>query len=107
MTSNRQRFRAPRSRGWPRLGFTRMEIAPQHQDGEHSDVTKLARYAAANDIGEPAMPVRRHGDEITLLALGASRDFLGWIATGQDRFRLVTILLERVGDRLDVLAVAL
>ena len=53
------------------------------------------------------MPVRRHGDEITLLALGASRDFLGGIAAGQNRFRLVSFLLEVVGDRLDVLAVAL
>ena len=52
------------------------------------------------------MPVCRHRDEIALLALGASRDLLGGISAGENRFRLVTVLLELVGERLDVLAVA-
>jgi hypothetical protein len=46
-----------------------MQIAPQHQDGQHGDVPKLARYAAANDIGEPAMQVSRNGDEFEILSL--------------------------------------
>src|SRR4029077_18104398 len=93
--------RRPRKRG------TGARFRAHHQHRHHCDVPELACHAAVNDVGDSVVSVRRHGDEIALLALGTSCNFLRGIATGQNRFRLVAFLLETVGDRLDVLAVAL
>ena len=82
-------------------------MSAHHQHREHGDVTELVGDTAAQDIGEPAMSVRRHRDEVAPLALSAGCDFLGGITTGQNCLSLVAVLLERLGNRLDVLAVAL
>src|ERR1700693_3589003 len=83
-----------------------MSSTTDHQNRNHRDMPELARHTAANDIGESAMPMGRHGDQVALLALGTSRDLLCRIAAGENCFRLVALLFKRVGNRLDVLAVA-
>src|ERR1700694_5442164 len=52
------------------------------------------------------MSVRRHGDQIALLTLAAGGNFFGGVSTSQNCFSLVAVLLQIVGERLDVLAVA-
>src|SRR6267378_130064 len=84
-----------------------MRCATDHQHGNHRDVSELARHTAVNDIGEAAMSVGRHRNEVALLTLGARCNLLCRIAAGENRFCLVALLLESVGHRLDVLAVAL
>src|SRR6202165_1993078 len=77
-----------------------------HQHWQHRDVPELARDAASQNIGEPAMAVSRHSDQIAVLTLRARRNLLGGITTSENCFGAVSVSLERLGDAFDVLAVA-
>ena len=53
------------------------------------------------------MTVRRHRNQITVLAHCAGRDFLGRIPAGENRLGLVSVLYQCISDGFDVLAVFL
>jgi len=56
-------------------------------------VPQLVGHAATQDIGETAVPVRRHCDEVAILTLRAGSYLLGRIPTSEDGLGLVPILL--------------
>src|SRR2546430_13194836 len=91
-------FSARRARDRSRMGRSRMRMSAHHQHREHGDVTELVGDTAAQDIGEPAMSVRRHRDEVAPLALSAGCDFLGGITTGQNCLSLVAVLLRPLAN---------
>src|ERR1700730_3103560 len=83
-----------------------MGLSTHHQHGHHRDMTELTGNAAAQNIRQPTMSMRRHRDQVAVLALRAGRDLVGRIAAGKNRLRAISVPLERLGDPFDVLAVA-
>src|SRR3954463_1428981 len=92
-----------RPRGWRTAAW----ISTHHQHWKHRDVPELTSHTAPQNVRQAAMPVRRHRDQVALLAYPAGRDLTRRVAARQNRLSLKTVALERVGDRFDVLAVAL
>src|SRR5688500_18818534 len=61
--------------------------------------------AAPQHVGEPAVSMRRHRDQIAALTLSGGRDLSRGISAGKQRFDLEAFTLERVRYLLDVFAI--
>src|SRR3954465_15352252 len=81
--------------------------APHHQYRQHRDVAELVCHATVKYVRKAAMPVCRHRNEIAVLSSGGCRYLRGRVPARQNCLYLKSVGLERIGNRLDVLTVAL